>query len=974
MLELKKILKTYKTTSFTQTALNKVSVSFRNSDFVSILGPSGSGKTTMLNIIGGLDNYDSGDLVIDGISTKKYKAGDWDSYRNNKIGFVFQNYNLIPHRTILSNVELSLQLSGVSKSECHSRAVEALKKVGLKEHILKKPNELSGGQMQRVAIARALINDPEILMADEPTGALDTKTSVEIMKLLKEISKDKLVIMVTHNNKLAEQYSTRIISLTDGEITNDTNPFNPKSEKISSSKINKASMPLLTSLSLSFTNLLTKKGRTIMTSFAGSIGIIGIAAILALSNGVNAYVKSLEEDTLSMYPVTIQKSGLDLAKMMDSAHGEVSRSKNEEKKANELNEAKIVNNMFDSSISNDLKTFKTHIDKNTSVLNDYVSAIEFGYNITPQIYLDNTKNGISQVNPDDVISKVMTGGLNISLGGSNVMGTSVFSQMPSKKSLYSKEYEFITGTWPKKYDETVLVLTDNGTVSDFIGYSLGLRDRDELKKMVEAFVNEEKVKSFKDNKKYTFDEILSAKLRVVNSADIYTYNKDKDIYIDNSNNTSFMKKLIEKSLKLKITGIVKPNKDSATGGMLSMGINYLPSLTDYLIDEAAKTDIVKDQIKHPDTNVLTGKKFSDEPNNAMNFGDFLTIDRELIASAFNIDASKIGLDMDNIGLENLVIDQDKFAQMLNTLMTDFFTSQIQAGVTNPQIMMQNFQTYMQSSEVQQYLGKSMASLMNVTAFQKQLQKELSKLPSQIQNAMSIDTDKFAQAIKFNASSEDIQSMITQMMNTETVTKTTNLQTFGYADRNDPDTISIFPKDFEAKQKVKDFIEDYNKKMQDQKKESKVITYSDLVGILMSSVTTIVNMVSYVLIAFVSISLIVSSIMIGVITLISVLERKKEIGILRAIGARKKDIRNIFNAETLMIGFCSGLFGCVVTALMTIPANIIVYKQLDVPNIAILPFSSAVILIVISMLLTFIAGIIPASRAAKITPVEALRSE
>lgn len=974
MLELKKILKTYKTASFKQTALNKISVAFRDSDFVSILGPSGSGKTTMLNIIGGLDNYDSGDLIIDGISTKKYKSGDWDSYRNNKIGFVFQNYHLIPHRTILSNVELALQLSGISKGESRKRAVEALKRVGLKDHILKKPNELSGGQMQRVAIARALINNPDIIMADEPTGALDTKTSVEIMKILKDISKEKLVIMVTHNNELAEKYSTRIISLTDGEIIGDTKPFNPNESKLSKSKISKASMPLLTSLSLSITNLLTKKGRTIMTAFAGSIGIIGIAAILALSNGVNAYVKNTEEDTLSMYPVTIQKSGLDLAKMMDSAHGEVSKSKNKAKKANELNESKIVNNMFDSSISNDLKSFKSYIKKKSSVLDSYVSAIEYGYNITPQIYLDDVTKGVSQVNPDDVISKVMTGGLNISLGGSNVMGTSVFSQMPSKNSLYEKEYEFITGSWPKKYDETVLVLTNNGTVSDFLGYALGLRDREELKKMVKAFVNEEDIKSFKDNKKYTFDEILNAKLRVVNSAEIYTYNKEKDIYVDNSKNIAFMKKLIKKSLNLKITGIVKPKDDSATGGMLSMGINYLPSLTDHLIDEAAKTDVVKAQIDQPNINVLTGKKFSDESNSEMNFADFITIDQKKIGEAFKIDSSKIGLDMNNIGAENLVIDQTKFANILNTLMRNFFTSQIQSGVTNPMIMMQNFEAYMKSTAVKNYLAKSMASLMNVEAFQKQLQSEMSKLPSQIQSAMSVDPTKFAQAIKFNATSEDIQSMMAQMMNTETETKSSNLKTFGYADKSDPDTISIYPKDFESKQKVKDFIEAYNKKMKNEKEESKVITYSDLVGILMSSVTTIVDMVSYVLIAFVSISLVVSSIMIGVITLISVLERKKEIGILRAIGARKKDIRNIFNAETLIIGFCSGLFGCVFTALLTIPTNIIVESQLDVPNIAILPFGAAVALVLVSMFLTFIAGIIPASRAAKITPVEALRSE
>lgn len=1090
MLQLINICKSYTTADFTQTALDNVSVSFRDNEFVAILGPSGSGKTTLLNIVGGLDHYDSGNLIIDGISTEQYKDKDWDAYRNNRIGFVFQSYNLIPHQTVLANVELALTLSGVSRAERHDRAVAALQKVGLGDHINKKPSQLSGGQMQRVAIARALINDPEILLADEPTGALDSKTSVQIMDLLTEIANDRLVIMVTHNPELAEEYATRIVNLADGVVRSDTDPYLPTEEDMRQSEkpVQRTKMSFLTALSLSFKNLMTKKGRTLMTAFAGSIGIIGIAAILALANGVNNYIKSVEEETLSEYPLQIQSTGFDMTSMMLGAAtgaggntgGEGDGSGDDQ---NLVGVTEMVTNMFSSIGSNDLASLKEYLDSGESDIDQYTNAIEYTYNVAPQIFSSNTEK-LRQVNPDKSFSAL---GLGSSTSSNSLMSmsmsTDTFYEMPSDPNLYENQYDVKAGHWPENHNEVVLVLTGSGNISDFMLYTLGLRDASEFDDMVKAFAAEEEVTTPSDIEQPSYDDILGITFKLVQATDYYVYDDEFNVWKDKTDDTTYMRDLVENGEDVKIVGIVQP-RDDASATMLSSGINYPATLTDYVIDEAANSQIVKDQLADPSINVFTGKPFGeeDEDEDSFNMDSLFTINGDALQAAFTIDQSKltsgmsglsldlsglsldmgsmpafdssgISIDPSSIDMSGLIdfsdikldmgdvqpeMDAEKIQAAMKDIMSGFYTwlptwiaqggdaNDMQAAVT----------AYMQTPEVQKKISDAIMGSIDMDkateALQKQLQEQLSakmqqavpaiaqalqgqlqtsiqtamtsymqtvmatymqqmsaalesqvsaamqqsmgQLSSNMASAMSIDESAFANAFEMNMDEEELTELMMSMMNVEDASYDNNLKKLGYADLNKPGGIDIYPIDFESKEKVIDILDAYNTRMTDEGQDDKVITYTDFVGTLMASVTDIVNMISYVLVAFVAISLVVSSIMIGVITYISVLERKKEIGILRSIGASKGDISRVFNAETIIVGFTAGIIGIGLTMLACIPANAIVYSLFDVANVASLPWQAAIILIAISVFLTFLAGLIPSSAASRKDPVEALRSE
>ncbi len=1106
MLQIQHVCKTYKTGDLVQNALNDVSLNLRDNEFVAILGPSGSGKTTLLNIVGGLDHYDSGDLIIDGVSTKEYKDRDWDTFRNNRVGFVFQSYNLIPHQSILANVELALTLSGVSREERQERAKQALTDVGLGDQVNKKPSQLSGGQMQRVAIARALINDPEILLADEPTGALDSKTSIQIMDLLTEIAKDRLVVMVTHNPELAEQYATRIVHLADGVITEDSNPFNPTEEemKLSDKPIRKTRMGFLTALGLSFNNLMTKKGRTIMTAFAGSIGIIGIAAILALANGVNNYIASVEEETLSEYPLQIQSSGFDLTSMMvgasdesvdgeggdgteaadgadgdgtggDSTGASDANASSGEDRVQVIN---MITNMLSSVTSNDLESLKAYFDSGQSGIEQYTSSIEYSYDVMPQVYSSDTST-IHQVNPDTSFSSLGLGsGTSSNSIMSASMSTDVFYEMPSDPGLYENQYDVKAGRWPTNYNECVLVLTQNGSMSDFMLYTLGLRDSEELSTMVDQFVAEEDVAAPDDITDPTYDEILNVKFKLVNACDYYQYDSSYDVWRDKTDNESYMRDLINNGEDLSIVGIVQPKED-ANASMLSAGINYPASLTDHVIDVAAQSQIVKDQLDDPSIDVFTGKPFGeDDDQSSFSMDSLFTIDGNAISAAFQIDesalteglgdmsldlsnvsvdmsslpafdASSIQPDMGQVDLTNMTfdlgsisldssvdIDDAKLAEAMKTTVQEFWpwygahvseyqdfnsalnaylsasetrqklndaiaeavdTSSLDAAIaeqvkqqvgSNVALQIQSqisdaLQSAVQaqlSTAIQQYMTQAISTTMGQfgTALEQQLggamQAQMAQLALNMASAMNIDPNAFANAFQVNMDEEDLGELMMTMMTGGESSYDNNLSTLGYADKAKPAGIDIYPLDFESKEHVVEILDNYNAQMEDDGEEDKVITYTDIVGALMSSVTTIVDMISYVLIAFVSISLVVSSIMIGVITYISVLERRKEIGILRAIGASKKDISRVFNAETIIEGLIAGLLGVGVTALLCIPASALIEALFDVPNIAQLPLGAAVVLVLISVFLTFIAGLIPSKSASKKDPVEALRSE
>lgn len=1062
MLQIFDICKQYKTGNFIQKALDHVSLNLRDNEFVAILGPSGSGKTTLLNIIGGLDRYDSGDLIINGISTKKYKDRDWDSYRNHTIGFVFQSYNLIPHQTILANVELALTISGVSKTERRQKAIEALTKVGLGQQIHKKPNQLSGGQMQRVAIARALVNDPDILLADEPTGALDSETSIQVMDLLKEVAQDRLVVMVTHNPELAKEYATRIVTLKDGVILDDTNPFHVEKQSSKYKKMGKTSMSLLTSLSLSFNNLKTKKGRTFLTSFAGSIGIIGIALILSLSNGVNTYIQTIEEDTLSEYPLQITSTGFDMSSMLVDD--------NEKSKSNkDVQVANMMTTMFSKIGSNDLQSLKKYIQNNQAQLKQSTNSIEYTYNIAPQIYSFNNEE-YRQVNPDKTFASL---GMGSSSSSNSMMSTDVFKSMPENTNLFSGQYDVKAGHWPKKANECVIVLTAKGKISDMMAYTLGLRDIQELDDMVKQFSNEEEVVVTLKNDAYNYQDLLNKTFKLVNAADYYQYDQQYQIWKDKSDDQEYMKNLVQNGEDIQIVGIVQP-KDDSSATMLSTGIYYPSSLIDHVIKKSTKSEIVQQQINNHNLNVFTGKAFDIKENN-FDISSLFTIDQNKMKNAFKFDTSKIQIDLSNlntaltnqslpdIDLQQIIqqihfnLSDEQIKHLTTSLMNGYneyikshpeanvnqamqgFIDYIQSneamsfiqeeikkyaqdGISNEemsQIMRDLFEKYqeqlgdtelnmikineyilqyLQSDEAKNILTNEMTTIIQTTdlqsqitaimsqymnsymqimssSLQKEMQRSMMNLSSSLTNAFQFDSKAFAGAMRLNMDEKDIMSLMTSMMSSEQDSYENNIKKLGYADFNKPAGINIYPKNFESKEKVIQFLDNYNKKMEKTTQDDKVITYTDFVGTLMSSVSDIVNVISYVLVAFVGISLVVSSIMIGVITYISVLERKKEIGILRAIGASKRNISQVFNAETFIIGLFAGLIGIVITLLALIPANRIIHEIAGTTAVnASLPPVAGIVLIVLSVILTLLGGIIPSKKAAREDPVTALRTD
>ena len=1254
MLQIKDIHKEYRTGNLVQRALDGVSLSLRDNEFVAILGPSGSGKTTLLNIIGGLDRYDSGDLIINGISTKKYKDRDWDSYRNHTIGFVFQSYNLIPHQTVLANVELALTISGVSKSERRRRAKEALEKVGLGAQIHKKPSQMSGGQMQRVAIARALVNDPEILLADEPTGALDSETSVQVMDLLQEVAKERLVVMVTHNPELAQLYATRIVTVKDGRILSDTDPFVIDSESMAPpvhKNMGKSSMSFFTALSLSFQNLKTKKARTLLTSFAGSIGIIGIALILSISNGVDKYITNMEEETLSEYPLQIQSTGVDLTSMMMGAATAQSG-----KKDGEVGVAQMVTNMFSKMNSNDLESLKVYLDSNESSISQYANSVEYTYSVSPQIFLENGKN-IRQVNPDKSFSAMGLGSGSSNSIMSSTMSTDVFHEMPEDADLYKDQYDVKAGRWPENYKECVLVLTSQGDISDFLQYTLGLRDGKELDDMVQKFMAEEAVETPENEGPYTYDEILGKKFKLVNSTDYYEYDEEYKVWKDKSDNSSYMKKLVKNGEDLTIVGIVQP-VEGATASMLTAGICYTPELTKHVIEKAASSEIVKQQLADEKINVFTGEEFGKEDNENSKFDmeSLFSINADALQEAFQVDLSGFNMDLSSLSglssglnvempdmpdmsalagninldessmpdlskliklddldldlshmidpeeiLKNLPADQvpdmsqalksvkfdfteEKVTALLKEVLTGYqesikdkpeadmdkmqaalkqyltskemnerlckdlqelvknnvnvdmssekliavavglmnqyqeyakangitqtdvasilaFLSQgeiqqqikeeaenlvknsVTVNITTKQIrdllmqdvvaaypeyarnnslpdpanlgtyfleymqtedgqnrLMNGLMTLVDTSEVQTQFSQAMETYMKsmmtsftdaiakgieskFTEIMEQVEKQLTKgiqtameqmmgnISSGMQEAMqsvmasvsssitsamsqamsglgglgssmgnmedalSIDPEAFAKAIQMNMNEDDLSELMMSLLSSENSSYDGNLKKLGYADLNVPGGINIYPKDFESKSEIVGILDQYNADMEAAGEDEKVITYTDLVGTLMSSVTNIVNIISYVLVAFVAISLVVSSIMIGVITYISVLERKKEIGILRAIGASRHNVSQVFNAETFIIGFCAGAMGIGITLLLLIPANSIIRSLADGVNVkAALTPVAAVVLIGLSVVLTLLGGLIPSRKAAKSDPVTALRTD
>ena len=867
MLKLKNIKKTYVSGDEKVEALKGINIEFRKSEFVSILGQSGCGKTTLLNIIGGLDRYTSGDLIINGKSTKDFKDRDWDAYRNYSVGFVFQSYNLIGHQTVLSNVELALTISGVSRKERKQRAIKALEEVGLKEQIHKRPNQLSGGQMQRVAIARALVNNPDIILADEPTGALDTKTSVQVMEILKKISKDKLIIMVTHNPELAEKYSSRIIKILDGKITDDSDPIeHQKEEKKKDTKKRRTSMKFLTALRLSLNNLMTKKGRTILTSFAGSIGIIGIALILAISTGVQNYINKVEEDTLSSYPITIEESTVDMSSLMQSMSGE-NTDNAENKEEEKVYSADIMNDMIttlsNKKQSNNLKELKKYLDDGDNEITKNSNSIKYGYDLNINLYRANTDNEIVRVNPStvmnafgmgDMIEAQNNSAMSSVFGSSMMTNTDICFEMLDNQQLLESQYDLVKGNWPKQYNEVVLVLKEDGRIDDYTLYSLGLKDQSELKDKWKAVENGEKLDENQESTSYSYDDLLNLQFKLLLNSDYYQ--KQNGLWVNKEDDDNYLKEKINNAETVKVVGIIKQNEQSAVSTSVTSGIGYTKQLKEYVVEKSNDAQIVKEQKENKDVNVFSGLKFP--------------------------------TDEDTSSTENFTTEQ---------------------------------------------------------------RMAMSKL-----------------------SSEEIAKMMEAYSANKYASYEKNLQKLGAVDIDTPTSISIYPKDFESKDKISSAIEEYNQKQRDDGKEENTISYTDIVGTMMKSVSQIINTISYVLIAFVAISLIVSSIMIGIITYISVLERTKEIGILRAIGASKKDISRVFNAETLIIGLISGLIGIGITVLLTLPINSMIYAVTGVKVVTAVPFKAGVVLVLISMFLTIIAGLIPAKIASKKDPVIALRTE
>ncbi len=1018
MLQLTAIKKSYRTGSFVQNALDGVSVAFRNNEFAAVLGPSGSGKTTMLNIIGGLDRYDEGDLKIDDVSTKQYKDRDWDIYRNNRIGFVFQSYNLIPHQSVLANVELALTLSGISRKERRERAIQALDEVGLIDHINKKPSQMSGGQMQRVAIARALINDPEILLADEPTGALDSETSKQVMELLTKIAKDRLVVMVTHNNALAERYANRLIRLTDGKITSDSHPFDPETEKeVNTREIRKTSMSFWTAVSLSFSNLMTKKTRTFITALAGSIGIVGIAAIFALANGINIYIKNVEEETLSMYPLTIQSSGFDFTSIFAN-HTSEGPHDGSETDRDFIREWRILDKVFSNRKRNDLATLKSHFDKNKATVDQYAITVQYTYDVTPQIFLKDTEKSIEQVNPDAIFSKMMMG-QSSGMGFNMINRMQMFLELPNESKLYDNQYLVVAGHWPKKYDELVLVVYENNSISDFLLYSIGIKSRDDLRAMLEAVMNNTEADLVQEERgdRYEYSDFMGMEFKMILAADKYQYDPKYKVWVDKTKDEKYMRNLLDnQAMTLKIVGIVKPDPE-ATIYSLDAGIYYSPELIAYLMKQGAQQQIVLDQLAEPTKNVISGNTFlydKDNPRNKFDFSKIIKIDKNAISKGFQMDQSaftNINLDFSSIPLPAFDVNQllaamagqlnipsSQLSAIMTQTMGEFMTEELAKGVTDPNAMIADLPAYLARSDVQAKLSARLSAVISPSLIQEQLSKALSQymqtmiqaymgqMMAQLSEQIQLSIQQafasmpaqmaraFSRAFKINMNEEEIMELMTAMMSPDDSSYEKNLSAFGYANVQEPIQINIYPKDFESKKEIIAFLDQYNDSMVSKGTPEKVIRYVDIVGTLMSSVTSIVDLVSYALVAFVSISLVVSSIMIGVITYISVLERKKEIGILRAVGASKKDIRRVFNAETMIVGLVAGILGILVTLVISLVANIILYNKFEIKNLSQLPLDVALILIAVSVLLSYIAGLIPASAATRKDPVEALRTE
>ncbi len=1104
MLQIKNISKQYKTGDLVQNALKDVSLNFRDNEFVSILGPSGSGKTTLLNIVGGLDRYDSGDLIINNVSTKNYKDRDWDSYRNHTIGFVFQSYNLIPHQTVLSNVELALTIGGISKKERKRRALDALEQVGLREQAHKRPNQMSGGQMQRVAIARALVNNPDILLADEPTGALDTETSVQVMELLKKVAQDRLVIMVTHNPEIAEEYSTRIVRLKDGKIIDDTDAFEPDTKEQEPPKyknLGKSSMSFFTAMSLSFNNLLTKKGRTVLTSFAGSIGIIGIALILSLSTGFQNYIDKIQEDTLSSYPLSVTSETADLTSALLSMATQTGEGNGEDV----VEEKQYITSMFSSIGKNDLKSLKTYLEENEEKLEGMVSLIRYQYQISPMIFTQNASDTIVQLNPSALLASLS--------GSSSVMltatGSSVFSEMIDDPETLQENYDVLAGRWPEKYNEVIMVLPEPNGMPDLMVYSLGLRENKELEDMLAKIMAGEAVQNDNEPLQFTYEELMEIPLKVVDATATYRYNAEYDIYESMSNNKEFMQKVYEDALELDIVGVVCA-KEGSNSTSLTSGIAYRKDLTEYVIRTARESEIVRKQLENKEINVFSGKRFDDDSEEAgLNFQDMISIDTELLSSAFGASVSEEEIAAMTQGYMGEITDAinadtsaaksaftDTMATLMAGMLNEYIAENANESVANivtiklgdvdgmvnnylkketsqamfaqleqsymiPKATFESIYAQMLKGTMQGYvtmlsagtnqtpdeeqleglaalfsqiserfpeLKPTLDSLLDrflnpdvpeegeaeptaiitaelveplteyfisqetvssvfetlaVTTTEAQMQKTIltkvgeliGKLMSKIASAFNVDQSKIASAFQFDLSEEELMRLF-ETMSASGVEKNadTNLMSLGYQDMDDPSSISFYFEGFEAKELFVDFLEEYNEKMEEID-EDKVVKYTDLTGFLMSSVKTIVDSVSYVLIAFVSISLVVSSIMIGIITYISVLERTKEIGVLRAIGASKKNISSIFNAETFIVGLCSGLLGIVVTLSLVPPINYVIHSVTDNYDInAVLPVQGAVTLVVLSVILTLIGGLIPSKQAAKKDPVLALRSE
>ena len=1078
MLELKDITKEYKTANEKVKALKGISLKFRESEFVSILGQSGCGKTTLLNIVGGLDRYTTGDLIIDGKSTKKFKDRDWDAYRNHKVGFVFQSYNLISHQTVLSNVELALTIAGMSKKDRRKKAIKALEQVGLKEHINKKPNQLSGGQMQRVAIARALVNDPEIILADEPTGALDTKTSVQIMDILKKISSDRLIVMVTHNPELAEKYSSRIIKILDGKITEDSNPVKGEElkeekkeakKKGKKAKIGRASMSFLTALKLSLNNLLTKKGRTILVSLAGSIGIIGIALVQAVSNGFQGYVDHIEADTLTSYPLTIMEESSDMTSMILSMTGALDEKNSEEISDNELKEEQYITKMLDSISTNDLKSFKKYITDNYDDIKDDVTSIQYAYSIQPNIYGIDTKDRVAKLNPSNFFGSAMS--------GINIMGQSMgttYNQLYASNETINKSYDVLAGRIPENYDELMIVLSEKGKISDYLLYSLGLRDTEELKNVISKMMAGETVEINNEPIKMTYEELMNTELKLVLPADIYKWNDKYDVYEDMSKDEDYMRDVYNnKGTKLKIVGVIAP-KEGENSMAVDPGVVFSPKLIDYIINQSKNTELVQKQLENKEVDVLSGKRFDDpDDNKNMDFSNIMSIDTNMLQSAFDIHideaemraiSEKYMTEINNA----IVIDTEPAHQavinnlkvlsngVFNSVPDGFEQEEINTIVDNylesyepGQIFSELESTYMVPKDVYKTLYSGLLKgLMNIYAGSyKAMNVGMSSIPDTSANtvgnqvstavvnnkipivedlknniittyisnaeinaaaeelakpmteakvkvnvmtkvgeltaeltqtfakAFNIDQSKIAGAFKMNISEDEISRIVSSMMSETKTSAKANLINFGYQEKDEPTFIAFYFKDFDGKDHFKEFVNKYNEEVKAAGEEDKEINYSDTTGLLMGSVKTIVNAVTYVLIAFISISLVVSSIMIGIITYISVYERTKEIGILRAIGASKKNVSSIFNAETFIIGFLSGLFGIAISYLMLIPINSILHHLTNnIPLTAAIYPVNAIALVILSVILTLIGGIIPSKSAAKRDPVIALRTE